>query len=251
MYAELKELGVVFVSKNEQFDTSSAMGEAMLKIILIFAELERKTTSERVSAVFVSRANDGIWNGGKVPYGYSYDKESKTFSIAEDEAKIVRLIYSLYESEKSIVRVARIMNERGLKSRAGSDWSPTTVHTILSSPFYSGTYRYNYRDESNTKRFREKGKDEWVLVENHHPAIVSPERQAAVGVILESKRYNKNATYQRKTSTSSPGCSPAAAAAPRWLQPPIKSGQTAGDRLCTSAPGDANPRTAPTSTSPM
>lgn len=198
MYAELKELGVVFVSKNEQFDTSSAMGEAMLKIILIFAELERKTTSERVSAVFVSRANDGIWNGGKVPYGYSYDKESKTFSIAEDEAKIVRLIYSLYESEKSIVRVARIMNERGLKSRAGSDWSPTTVHTILSSPFYSGTYRYNYRDESNTKRFREKGKDEWVLVENHHPAIVSPERQAAVGVILESKRYNKNATYQRK-----------------------------------------------------
>lgn len=90
------------------------------------------------------------------------------------------------------------MNERGLKSRAGSDWSPTTVHTILSSPFYSGTYRYNYRDESNTKRFREKGKDEWVLVENHHPAIVSPERQAAVGVILESKRYNKNATYQRK-----------------------------------------------------
>ena len=198
MYAELKELGVVFVSKNEQFDTSSAMGEAMLKIILIFAELERKTTSERVSAVFVSRANDGIWNGGKVPYGYSYDKEGKTFSIAEDEAKIVRLIYSLYESEKSIVRVARIMNERGLKSRAGSDWSPTTVHTILSSPFYSGTYRYNYRNESNRKRFREKGKDEWVLVENHHPAIVSPERQAAVGVILESKRYNKNATYQRK-----------------------------------------------------
>ena len=170
----------------------------MLKIILIFAELERKTTSERVSAVFVSRANDGIWNGGKVPYGYSYDKEGKTFSIAEDEAKIVRLIYSLYESEKSIVRVARIMNERGLKSRAGNDWSPTTVHTILSSPFYSGTYRYNYRDESNAKRFREKGKDEWVLVENHHPAIVSPERQASVGVILESKRYNKNATYQRK-----------------------------------------------------
>ena len=36
------------------------------------------------------------------------------------------------------------------------------------------------------------------MVENHHPAIVSPERQAAVGVILESKRYNKNATYQRK-----------------------------------------------------
>ena len=41
MYEEIKKLGVVFVSKNEQFDTSSAMGEAMLKIILVFAELER------------------------------------------------------------------------------------------------------------------------------------------------------------------------------------------------------------------
>lgn len=55
MYDELKRLGVVFVSKNEQFDTSTAIGEAMLKIILIFAELERKMTSERVTAVMLSR----------------------------------------------------------------------------------------------------------------------------------------------------------------------------------------------------
>lgn len=47
MYEELKKLGVTFVSKNEQFDTSSAIGEAMLKIILIFAELERNMTAER------------------------------------------------------------------------------------------------------------------------------------------------------------------------------------------------------------
>lgn len=62
MYAELKKLGVTFVSKNEQFDTSSAMGEAMLKIILVFAELERNMTSERVSAIMLSRANGGVWN---------------------------------------------------------------------------------------------------------------------------------------------------------------------------------------------
>ena len=52
-------------------------GRSMLKIILIFAELERKTTSERVSAVFVSRANDGIWNGGKVPYGTPMIKRAR------------------------------------------------------------------------------------------------------------------------------------------------------------------------------
>ena len=80
MYQELKDLGVTFVSKNEQFDTSTAIGEAMLKIILVFAELERNMTSERVTATMLSRAQNGLWNGGRVPYGYDYDKDSKTFS---------------------------------------------------------------------------------------------------------------------------------------------------------------------------
>ena len=80
MYAELKKCGVAFVSKNEQFDTSTAVGEAMLKIILVFAELERKMTSERVSAVMLSRANNGQWNGGRVPYGYNWDGSSFSFN---------------------------------------------------------------------------------------------------------------------------------------------------------------------------
>ena len=60
MYDELKKYNVTFVSKNEQFDTSSAMGEAMLKIILVFAELERKLTSERVMGVMLDRASKGL-----------------------------------------------------------------------------------------------------------------------------------------------------------------------------------------------
>lgn len=44
MYEELKDHRVTFISMNEQFDTSTAIGEAMLKIILIFAELERNMT---------------------------------------------------------------------------------------------------------------------------------------------------------------------------------------------------------------
>ena len=99
MYKELKDLGVVFVSKNEQFDTSTAMGEAMLKIILVFAELERNMTSERVTATMISRASNGQWNGGRVPYGYNYDYETKDFSINPIEAEIVRLIHDKYRGD--------------------------------------------------------------------------------------------------------------------------------------------------------
>lgn len=97
MYSELKDLGVIFVSKNEQFDTSTAMGEAMLKIILVFAELERNMTSERVTATMISRASNGLWNGGRVPYGYDYDPDTMTFSIHEAESQVVRLIHDQYE----------------------------------------------------------------------------------------------------------------------------------------------------------
>lgn len=49
MYEELQKHNCSFVSKVEQFDTSTAMGEAMTRIVLVFAELERKMTGERVT----------------------------------------------------------------------------------------------------------------------------------------------------------------------------------------------------------
>lgn len=203
MYAELKQLGVTFVSKNEQFDTSSAMGEAMLKIILVFAELERNMTSERVSAIMLSRASDGVWNGGKVPFGYSYNKETKQFSILEDEAKVVTHIYDLYETVQSLVTVAKTLNEKGIRSRTGKPWNPTTVRTMLTNPFYAGTYRYNYRDETKGKTFSVKDEDEWVMVEDHHPAIVTRERQNHIAAILQSRQrgsVGSGETYQRKNT---------------------------------------------------
>ena len=204
MYQELKNLGVTFISKNEQFDTSTAIGEAMLRIILVFAELERKMTSERVSAVMVSRASKGDWNGGKIPYGYDYDKDTGEFSINEDEAKVINLIYDLYESEKSLTVVAKYLNDHGYRARSGKPWNPTTTRKMLVSPFYAGVYRYNYRCEadggSHTPSYV-RDEDEWVVIEDHHPAIVDKARQKRIEVILQAnQRSQSNGTtsYNRK-----------------------------------------------------
>ena len=174
MYAELKQLGVTFVSKNEQFDTSSAIGEAMLKIILIFAELERNMTSERVTAVMLSRATNGQWNGGRVPYGYDWSKEQKTFTINPVEGKIVKMIYNMYEEHQSLIYVSRYLNEKKYTTKNGKEWSPTTVHKILSNPFYIGTYIYNvHEDGRGTKKREDK---EWITFEEHHEPVVTHEQ---------------------------------------------------------------------------
>ena len=66
MYNDFKEHKVAFISLNEQFDTSSAIGEAVLKIILAFAELERKLTGERVHDIMMNRELDGKPNGDRM-----------------------------------------------------------------------------------------------------------------------------------------------------------------------------------------
>ena len=184
MYNELKDLGIVFISKNEQFDTSTAMGEAMLKIILVFAELERNMTSERVTATMISRANNGLWNGGRVPYGYNYDPETHEFSFNEAEKQVVVLIHDMYEQERSLVRVARELNEGFYRTRSGNLWSPVSLLIILRNVFYCGDYRYNVLKEGNRKKV--KNEQEWVLVEDHHPCIISKEQKARITEILDS-----------------------------------------------------------------
>lgn len=196
MYEELKTLGVTFISRNEQFDTSTAMGEAMLKMVLIFAELERKTTAERVTATMISRANDGTWNGGRVPFGYDYNKETQTFSINGDESYIVLQMYDLYEKTDSLVRTARELNKLGYVSRQHNPFSPVSIWIILRNPWYVGTYRYNYYKIPGRRAVKEES--EWVVIENHHSQLVSKERFDHVQKMLDS-----NARYRNTPGRSS------------------------------------------------
>jgi len=57
--AELRHHDADFVSVTESFDTSNAMGRAMLQITMVFAELERARMGERAAAWQAYRAKQG------------------------------------------------------------------------------------------------------------------------------------------------------------------------------------------------
>ena len=199
MYQELKNLGVTFVSKNEQFDTSSAIGEAMLKIILIFAELERNITSERVTAVMLSRAENGQWNGGRIPYGYDFDKKEKVFSLNPVENKVYNLILDLYEQYQSVLYVARYLNDHGFRTRSGKEWTTTAVYKILTNVFYTGDYLYNVH--KGGKGIDKRSDAEWVRIENHHISSISYERFDRIQFILKRNKRGgvpEGETYIKK-----------------------------------------------------
>ena len=194
MYDEFKKNRVIFISLNEQFDTSSAMGEAMLKIILVFAELERKMTSERVSDIMIDRAQNGLWNGANVPFGYRWDEKSKFPIPDQNEARIVKLIFDMYDETASSCKIRDYLNTNNIPTKRGGEWTSKTVADIIRNPFYKGTYRYNYRESPHGKI---KPMEEWIVKDNNHEWIIEPSQYDRCNKIMD-----KNSTMRREQGFS-------------------------------------------------
>ena len=192
MYDDFKCNNVTFISLNEQFDTSSAIGEAILKIILVFAELERKLTSERVTDVMIGRAKNGQWNGARVPYGWDWDEEKQCPVHSKKEAQYAIAMYEMYLNGGSTVSIRDYNNSHNIPTKRGGEWTSKTVADFLRNPINKGAYRYNYRESA---RGRKKPNGEVVFIENAFPPLVEPRIWELV-----NKRMDEN-TLKLNTSS--------------------------------------------------
>lgn len=192
MYNQLEAHNVIFISKMERFDTSNAIGIAMLRLIMVFAELESQMTSERVSAVLLSRAEQGLWNGGKIPYGYEYDKQSNTFCINKEEANVIRYVFDAYEVLKSCDPIARRLNEKAIKTKEGCNWAYGTIRNVIKNPFYTGKLVYN--QNPTTKQTSSVAP---TIISHHHPSIIAQDKYEVCNSIMQNQAYNsKRSTHQ-------------------------------------------------------
>lgn len=189
MWEEFQQYDVQFISKIEQFDTSTAMGRAMLSIIMVFAQLEREMTSMRVKATMISRAEQGKWNGANVPLGYRFDDEIKFPVPDEKEAALVREMYNMYDECRSTTQICKELNGRNIPTKRNGRWSSKTVADIFRNPFYKGTLRYNYRKTPHGKINHES---EWVIVEDNHEGIISKEQWERVNEYMNANNKGKN-----------------------------------------------------------
>ena len=191
MYDDFKDNYTTFISLNEQFDTSSAIGEAVLKIILVFAELERKLTSERVTGVMIGRAMEAKWNGARVPFGWAWDEDRAGPVHDPVEADIVRSMYALYENTRSMSKVRDYLNENDIATKRGGEWTTKTIGDILHNPINRGDYRYNYRHSARGKK---KPEEEVVYVAGVFPPIVDPAQFDRVNAMIEENRVKMQGT---------------------------------------------------------
>lgn len=125
-----------FVSMNENFDTSTPFGKAMIGILAVFAQLEREQIKERMAMGKDAKAQMGFYHGyGNIPTGYDY-KEGKLV-VNEFEAMIIKRMFELYASGHGYAIIADELNNAGLKPRFG-EWSRRTVRTAIHNQTYIG-----------------------------------------------------------------------------------------------------------------
>jgi len=149
LHATFDRYGVDFIAIDESFDTSTPTGRAMLKITLVFAELERERTADRTRRSMAARAERGLWNGGIVPLGYDTDPDNPgVLVVNEKEAAIVRLAFETYLETASTLGTARKLNELGLRTKAyvstrgraqgGRKFAKLAIYNMLKNPLYRG-----------------------------------------------------------------------------------------------------------------
>jgi site-specific DNA recombinase len=139
---------VAFVSVTQRFDTSSSVGKLTLNILMSFAEFERGITRERILDKIASAKKRGRHCGGVAILGFDTDRIMKRLVVNEDEAKLVKHIFTRFIETRSTMQLADELNRDGYKTKAyptvtgktigGKPWTKAHLYALINNPKYIG-----------------------------------------------------------------------------------------------------------------
>lgn len=110
MYRILPKFGVKVVSMTEEIRTDNPMDKVMLTMNAAMNQYEREVIRMRMSAGMVERVKKGYWmGGGRVPWGYYYDRNDGILHVNEQQAEMVRNAYKLYLDGYSCEKISHIL----------------------------------------------------------------------------------------------------------------------------------------------
>ena len=168
--------------------TSIGDGEFALTLFSAMAQEESNNLSKRVK--WGKRIN--AEKGRVPPRVFGYDKmDNFTLAINEEEARIVRKVFSLYIDRGLGCRsISMALNRDGDQTKLGNAWDARGVKRLLSNPLYGGmlvNHKYEIEDFL-TGRQVALPEEERFYHRRPEWAIVPPERFRRAQEILASRR---------------------------------------------------------------
>ncbi len=190
------EKGVRLIAVNDNYDSS--LGEDDLTPFReIMAEWYARDTSKKIKSVIVAKGKSGKPISNIPPYGFMKDPNDKHHWIVDPEAAaVVKRIFDMAMDGMGIYRIAAALTAEKIerpsyylgtrgRGRYKNDydrkqphaWGDATIKAILGKLEYCG-HTVNFRTSSQnfkSKRRIHNAPEDWLIIKNHHEAIVSQE----------------------------------------------------------------------------
>ncbi|MBE6518485.1 MAG: recombinase family protein [Thermoplasmata archaeon] len=144
----LKKKNKEFISKQEKWDTNTAMGTFVIQLLQSVAQLESGQIGERTKDGMRQKAetlenNDDEKRtmGFTPPFGYRISEGKLVDDM--DEQYVVSLIFELYAQDETMDSISYSLNRQGLLTRKGNPWNKYNLRNILHNPVYAGYMRWD------------------------------------------------------------------------------------------------------------
>lgn len=212
-------LGIRFIAVNDRVDNEAAPLDISVPIKNVINSMYARDLSKKSASALRLKQLNGEFIGGPAPFGYVKSKEDKHILVVDPEAaEVVKLIFKMKMQHMGNVSIARKLFEMGIPtpSKYKYDkglvrneryanmiyWSEATIRQILNSEMYIGNMV-----QGKTKSHFFEGrpvetvdKNDWIIKENTHEAIVPKEVFYAVKEILqeEKQRYETSHKHIKK-----------------------------------------------------
>lgn len=178
--------GARFIAVTDGYDSEKAGGELMMPLKNMVNEMYVKDLSRKMKTAHRAYWRKGEYSSGAVPYGYvNVDRHL----YPDGKVKgTVQEIFRLFLEGCSLKEIARRISVETVNPRAyklvqagreipegmNTKWNCVTVRSILVNRAYAGDSVHNKRTRVNGKQARVP-KEEWIVAEDTHEALVSRE----------------------------------------------------------------------------
>lgn len=114
------------------YDTATAMGRFMLRVVADIAQMEREVTAERTSAALQAKRSRRE-RLGTTPLGYRTVETAEGRRVETDAEgqETVRMARALFDSGKSYRAIAAELTAAGRPTKRGGAWHPETVRYMV------------------------------------------------------------------------------------------------------------------------
>ena len=197
----MQDFGVNLICVEDGIDSSKDAGKLMISVLSAVAEIERENIRVQTMEGRMQKAREGKWNGGFAPYGYSLIDVK--LEVNEEEAVAIRMIFDQYvNTDLGANGIAKYLENHGIHKIARQNgknplFDAALIRRIIQNPVYSGKISYGRRRTEKVhgtrNEYRQVKKDDYLLVDGLHEALVSEEvwEQAQVKVAAQAKKYEK------------------------------------------------------------